>query len=73
MKNIFTKQNNNETLKIELFKNWEEMEKEDLRKQLKKQKTKDLKEILKSIGIGAVLGIGVVIIEAIIIELASRD
>lgn len=73
MKNIFTKQDNNETLKIELFKNWEEMKKEDLKKKIKKQKTEDLKEILKSIGIGTALGIGVVLIEAIIIELALRD
>lgn len=73
MRNIFTKQNNNETLKIELFDNWEEMKKEDLKKKIKKQKTEDLKEILKSIGIGTTLGIGVVLIEAIIIELATRE
>lgn len=73
MKNIFTKQNNNDTLKIELFKNWEEMREEDLKKQIKKQKTEALKEILKGIGIGAVLGIGVAIIDVIIVELSTRE
>lgn len=72
MRNIFTKQNNNETLKIELFKNWEEMREEDLKKKIEKQKTEVLKEWLKVIRTGLIIGIGATILGLILDELKER-
>lgn len=72
MRNIFTKQNNNETLKIELFGNWEEMREEQLKEEIKKQRTEDLKEWLKVIRTGLIIGIGATILGLILDELKER-
>ena len=72
MKNIFKRQNDTEA-QIEIFKNWTEMEKEDLRKEIKSQKTEDLKEILRGLTTGILIGLGTVVIGMIFNELANRD
>ena len=72
MKNIFKRQNDTEA-QIEIFKNWTEMEKEDLRKEIKAQKTEDLKEILRGLTTGILIGLGTVVIGMIINELVNRD
>ena len=72
MKNIFKRQNDTEA-QIEIFKNWTDMEKEDLRKEIKAQKTKDLKEILRALTTGVLIGLGTVVIGLVINELLNRD
>lgn len=70
MKSIFKRQND---VTIEIFKNWEEMKREDLRREIKKQKTDFLKEILKYFEAGMLIGLGAIIIGIILSELAERD
>ena len=72
MKNIFKRQNDTEA-QMEIFKNWTEMEKEDLRKEIKSQKAEDLKEILRGLTTGVLIGLGTVVIGMIFNELANRD
>ena len=72
MKNIFKRQNDT-VAQMEIFKNWTEMEKEDLRKEIKSQKTEDLKEILRSLTTGILIGLGTVVIGMIFNELVNRD
>ena len=72
MRNIFKRQNDT-AVKMEIFKDWNEMEKEDLRKEIKAQKTEDLKELLVAIGKGLLLGFTTVVIGMIINELVTRD
>lgn len=72
MKNIFKRQNETEA-QMEIFKNWTEMEKEDLRREFKAQKTEDLKEILRGLTTGVLIGLGTVVIGMIFNELANRD
>ena len=72
MKNIFKRQNDTEA-QMEIFKNWTEMEKEDLRKEIKSQKTEDLKEILRGLTTGILIGLGTVVIGMIFNELANRN
>lgn len=72
MKNIFKRQNDTEA-QMEIFKNWTEIEKEDLRKEIKAQKTEDLKEILRGLTTGVLIGLGTVVIGMIFNELVNRD
>lgn len=72
MRNIFKRQNDT-AVKMEIFKDWNEMEKEDLRKEIKAQKTEDLKELLVAIGKGLLLGFTTVVIGMIVNELVTRD
>ena len=72
MKNILKRQNDT-AAQMEIFKNWTEMEKEDLRREIKAQKTEDLKEILRSLTTGILIGLGTVVIGMIFNELANRD
>lgn len=72
MKNIFKRQNDT-VAQMEIFKNWTEMEKEDLRKEIKSQKTEDLKEILRGLTTGILIGLGTVVLGMIFNELANRD
>lgn len=74
MRNIFKRQNdnNNETLKIELFGNWDELHEEQLKEEIKKQRTEDLKKWLKVIREGLVIGIGATILGWILAELKER-
>lgn len=72
MKNIFKRQNDTAE-QMEIFKNWTEMEKEDLRKEIKTQKTEDLKEILRGLTTGILIGLGTVVIGMIFNELANRN
>ena len=73
MRNIFKKQNNKEEAKVEVFKDWNEMEKEQLRREIKKQKTEDLMLILKGIRDGMLTGLAAILIGLIVNELLSRD
>ena len=72
MKNIFKRQNDT-AAQMEIFKNWTEMEKEDLRREIKAQKTEDLKEILRGLTTGVLIGLGTVVIGMIFNELANRN
>lgn len=73
MRNIFKKQNNKDEAKVEVFKDWNEMEKEQLRREIKKQKTEDLMLILKGIRDGMLIGLAAALIGLIVNELLSRD
>lgn len=73
MRNIFKKQNNKDEAKVEVFKDWNEMEKEQLRKELKKQKTEDLKNLLKEIRDCMLIGLSAALIGLIVNELLKRD
>lgn len=72
MRNIFKRQNDT-AVKMEIFKDWNEMEREDLRKEIKAQKTEDLKELLAAMGKGLLLGFTTVVIGMIVNELVTRD
>ena len=72
MKNIFKRQNDT-AAQMEIFKNWTEMEKEDLRREFKAQKTEDLKEILRGLTTGILIGLGTVVIGMIFNEVVNRD
>ena len=72
MKNILKRQNDT-AAQMEIFKNWTEMEKEDLRREFKAQKTEDLKEILRGLTTGILIGLGTVVIGMIFNELANRN
>lgn len=72
MKNTLKRQNDT-AAQMEIFKNWTEMEKEDLRREVKAQKTEDLKEILRGLTTGILIGLGTVVIGMIFNELANRD
>ena len=72
MKNILKRQNDT-AAQMEIFKNWTEMEKEDLRREFKAQKTEDLKEILRGLTTGVLIGLGTVVIGMIFNELTNRD
>ena len=72
MKNIF-KRKKDTAAQMEIFKNWTEMEKEDLKKEIKAQKTKDLKEILRCTATGVLIGLGTTVIGVILNELVNRD
>lgn len=73
MRNIFKKQNNKEEANVEVFKDWNEMEKEQLRREIKKQKTEDLMLILKGIRDGMLTGLAAILIGLIVNELLKRD
>lgn len=73
MRNIFKKQNNKEERVVRVFKDWNEMEKEQLRKELKKQKTEDLKNLLKEVRDCMLIGLSAALIGLIVNELLSRD
>lgn len=73
MRNIFKKQNNKEEVNVEVFKDWNEMEKEQLRREIKKQKTEDLKELLKEVRDCMLIGLAAALIGLIVNELLSRD
>lgn len=73
MRNIFKKQNNKEERVVRVFKDWNEMEKEQLRKELKKQKTEDLKNLLKEVRDCMLIGLAAALIGLIVNELLSRD
>ena len=64
---------NDTAAQMEIFKNWTEMEKEDLRREIKAQKTEDLKEILRGLTTGVLIGLGTVVIGMIFNELVNRD
>ena len=72
MKSILKRQNDT-AAQMEIFKNWTEMEKEDLRREIEAQKTEDLKEILRSLTTGILIGLGTVVIGMIFNELVNRD
>ena len=72
MKNILKRQNDT-AAQMEIFKNWTEMEKEDLRREIKAQKTEDLKEILRGLTTGVLIGLGTVVIGMIFNEVVNRD
>lgn len=72
MRNIFKRQHDT-AVKMEIFKDWNEMEMDDLRKEIKAQKTEDLKELLVAIGKGLLLGFTTVVIGMIVNELVTRD
>lgn len=75
MRNIFKKQNNKEEqgFNAEIFKDWSEMEKEQLRREIKKQKTEDLKELLKEVRDCMLIGLAAALIGLIVNELLNRD
>lgn len=75
MRNIFKKQNNKEEqgFKAEIFKDWSEMEKEQLKRKIKEQKTEDLKELLKEVRDCMLIGLAAALIGLIVNELLSRD
>lgn len=75
MRNIFKKQNNKEEqeFKAEIFKDWSEMEKEQLRREIKKQKTEDLRNLLKEVRDCMLIGLAAVLIGLIVNELLNRD
>lgn len=73
MRNIFKKQNNKDEAKVEVFKDWNEMEEEQLRREIKKQKTEDLMLILKGIRDGMLTGLAAILIGLIVNELLKRD
>lgn len=73
MRNIFKKQNNKDEAKVEVFKDWNEMEKEQLRREIKKQKTEDLKNLLKEVRDCMLIGLSAALIGLIVNELLSRD
>lgn len=76
MRNLFRKNKNEKVkdgVKVEIFKDWSEMEKEQLRKELKKQKTEDLRNLLKEVRDGMLIGLAAVLIGLIVNELLSRD
>lgn len=76
MRNIFKKQNNKEEeqeFNVEIFKDWSEMEKEQLRREIKKQKTEDLRNLLKEVRDCMLIGLAAALIGLIVNELLSRD
>lgn len=73
MRNIFKRKQNEEVLKVEIFKDWTELEEAKLQEEIKKQKTEDLKELLSIIKASAILSIGTTAIGMIVSELLNRD
>lgn len=73
MRNIFKRKQNEEVLKVEIFKDWTELEEAKLQEEIKKQKTEDLKELLSIIKASTILSIGITAICMIVSELLDRD
>lgn len=77
MKNIFKRlKENDDTIKVEVFENWDEVEMKKFEEKIKNQKTEELKEWMIAIKHGLVAGIGAalvgVLLGLIAEELTSR-
>lgn len=72
MRNIFKRQNDNNKTEVKVFENWYELHEEQLKEEIKKQRTEDLKEWLKVIRTGLIIGIGATILGLILDELKER-
>lgn len=72
MRNIFKRQNDNNKTEAKVFENWYELHEEQLKEEIKKQRTEDLKEWLKVIRTGLIIGIGATILGLILDELKER-
>lgn len=73
MRNLFKRNKEEQGFKAEIFKDWSEMEKEQLRREIKKQKTEDLRNLLKEVRDGMLIGLAAALIGLIVNELLSRD
>lgn len=69
MRNIFKRQNE----EVEIFANWNEVRAAQIEKEIKRMKTEELKEMLKTYALGVVIGTAVgLIIRLITAELVKR-
>ena len=69
MRNIFKRQNE----EVEIFANWNEVRAAQIEKEIKRMKTEELKEMLKTYVLGVVIGTAVgLIVRLITAELLKR-